>query len=401
MSAQTFHYVALDANGAQHRGTIRGQGEQDAFRKVCAAGLTPLRLSEVRERAPLLSFQRVKLEDIVNLTRELAVLVEARIPLDRGLASIAEHETKAQLASMVRDIATQIESGQPITRAVEKYRHLFGDVYIETLRAAEKSGNLQGVMHHLAELLERQMETRKQVQRALAYPVIVMTVVAVAVTIIVGFVVPKFASTFQSQGAQLPLATRIVQAVGMSFQYYWFVYAAVLVGGITALVATWRNPSGRLSLERALLNVPYVRRIIASVTTARFARVLGISLSSGLDVTESLDLAGRSTGRPVFAMECTEMASRLRQGDRLADVLMATSYLPAFARRMVGAGKDSREVAQACDIVARHYDRESTDLTKNINTIIEPLMTVALAGIVLLVALSVFLPMWQMARLHK
>lgn len=400
MTIQTFHYTALDSSGQPRKGTIRGAGEQDAFRKVTAAGLTPIKLKQVRESRPLFAFQRVTLNDIVGLTRELAVLVEARIPLDRGLVSIAEHEPKQQLASMVRDIAAQIEAGQPMTSALERYKDAFGDVYIATIRAAEKSGNLRAVMNHLAELLERQVETRKQVRRAMTYPVIVLSVVAVAVTIIVGFVVPKFAATFASQGASLPMATRIVQAIGLTVQNYWYVYAAVLAAVATTLAVAWRNTGGRLVLERALLRVPYVCRIITSVTTARFARVLGIAMSSGIDVTESIELAGRSTGRPVFVHECTDMASRLRQGDRLADVLQTTHYLPPFARRMLGAGKDAGEVAGACDIVSRHYDRESADLTRNINTIIEPLMTVALAGIVLLVALSVFLPMWQMARLN-
>ncbi|MFO0831610.1 MAG: type II secretion system F family protein [Phycisphaerales bacterium] len=400
MSLSTFHYSALDSTGHKRKGTIRGVSEQDAFRKVTAAGLTPLVLEEVRERAPLFAFQRVSLMDVVGLTRELAVLVEARIPLDRGLVSIAEHEPKQQLASMVRDIAGQIEAGHPMTTALEKYRAIFGDVYISSLRAAEKSGNLRAVMHHLAELLERRLETRKQVRRAMTYPVIVLTVVAVAVTIIVGFVVPKFAATFQSQGATLPAATRIVQALGMSLQNYWYIHAGVVLTVVGTLTFMWRSTSGRVNLELALLRIPYLSRIITSVTTARFARVLGISLSSGLDVTESIELAGQSTGRPVFTRECTDMASRLRQGDRLADVLQATRYLPPFARRMLGAGKDSSEVSGACEIVSRHYDRESSDLTRNINTIIEPMMTVALAGIVLLVALSVFLPMWQMARLH-
>lgn len=400
MSITSFHYTALDSSGQKRKGTIRGQNEQDAFRKVTAAGLTPLDLKEVKERQPLFAYQRVTLTDVVGLTRELAVLVEARIPLDRGLVSIAEHEPKQQLASMVRDIAGQIESGHPITQALEKYRGTFGDVYISTIRAAEKSGNLRAVMHHLAELLERQMETRKQVRRAMAYPTIVLAVVAVAVTIIVGFVVPKFAATFEGQGAQLPVATRIVQGIGLTVQHYWYAYAGVLVAGCATLSYMWRDAKGRPSLELAILRVPYVSKIVASVTTARFARVLGISLSSGLDVTEALELAGKSTGRPVFASECAAMSARLRQGDRLADVLQDTRYLPAFARRMLGAGKDASEVAGACDIVSRHYDRESSDLTKNINTIVEPMMTVALAGIVLLVALSVFLPMWQMARLN-
>jgi type II secretory pathway component PulF len=288
-----------------------------------------------------------------------------------------------------------------MTVALERYKHVFGEVYIETLRAAEKSGSLQQVMNHLAEMLDRQIESRSQLKRAMAYPVIVLTMVSIALTIIVGFVVPKFAKTFKSNGAKLPLATRLIQDLGESVQTYWWAYAATIIGTIFATIMTWKNPKGRLMLEDALLRVPYISKIIVAVCTGRFARVFGISLTSGLDLIESLQIAGRATGRPVFVNDCDKMADKLRQGDRLVDAMRDTKYLPSFAKRMMGAGKDSQELSRACDIVARHYDRESSHLTKNMNTIIEPILTVAMAGIVLIVALAVFLPMWSMTKVRR
>jgi MSHA biogenesis protein MshG len=395
-----FKYKALDASGQNVKGTVHALDEQDAYRRISGSGLTPLSVRLVKERGPAFSWQQVKTADIVGLTRELSVLVEARVPLDRGLVSIAESDGKPALNLMILDIAAMIEAGQPMTKALEKYRSTFGDVYIETVRAAEKSGSLVAVMAHLAELLERQLETQQQLRRAMAYPAIVLSVILVAVTVIVVFVVPKFGAIFESQGAQLPITTRVVQALGDSVREYWFVYLGVIFGSIIGLMTAWKNQKGRLALETFLTKVPYVRNIIIAVTTGRFARVLCIGLQSGLDVIEALEVGGKATGRPVFINDCNAMVERLRGGENLSDVLRATRYLPSFARRMMGAGKDSSDLARSCDVVARHYDREASHLTKNINTIIEPIMTVAMAGIVLLVALSVFLPMWGMVRLH-
>jgi type II secretory pathway component PulF len=395
-----FKYKALDASGQNVKGTIRALDEQDAYRRVTATGLTALNVSQVKERGPAFSWQQVKTADIVALTRELSVLVEARVPLDRGLASIAEGDGKPAVNEMILDIAAMIEAGQPMTKALEKYRATFGDVYIETVRAAEKSGSLVAVMAHLADLLERQLETQQQLKRAMAYPAIVLSVIIAAVTVIVVFVVPKFGTIFESQGAQLPITTRIVQALGDSVHAYWYVYLTLIFGSIVGLMLAWKNENGRLALETFLTKVPYVRKIIIAVTAGRFARVLCIGLQSGLDVIEAVQMGGRATGRPVFINDCAEMVERLRGGESLSDVLRATRYLPSFARRMMGAGKDASDLARSCDVVARHYDREASHLTKNINTIIEPIMTVAMAGIVLLVALSVFLPMWGMVRLH-
>ena len=137
------------------------------------------------------------------------------------------------------------------------------------------------------------------------------------------------------------------------------------------------------------------------VTTARFSRVMSIGLESGIEVIESIEIAGGATGRPVFQDECVRMCDRMRSGESLSDVINNAHGLPNFARRLFGSGKDSTELAKAGKIIARHYDRQSDYLAKNINTIIEPMITIAMAGIVLLVALSVFLPMWQMISINK
>jgi type II secretory pathway component PulF len=400
MSMHDYKYSAFDSDGQVRSGVIRGTGEQDAARRLKADGLTPTRLERIVQRGPVFSYQRTKLKDIAALTRELSVLVEARIPLGRGLLSIAEHEPKPEMRAMVLEIATAIESGSPVTQAFEKYRHIFGDIYIETIRGAEKSGNLAEVTLHLADMLEKQMETSQQVRRALTYPVIVLAVVAIAVSVIVVFVVPRFAQTFSAHDVRMPMVTRAIQGLGMSVRHHWYAYAGVTLGAIFGTAIAWRTTVGRHAIERLAYRAPYIGKILQAVTAGRFARVFSIGLGSGLGVIESLEMSGRSTGRPLFVIECDEMADRLRQGDQLGDVIRRSHQLPSFARRLIGAGKDSEEVSKACGIIARHYDAEANHLTKNINTIIEPLLTLALAAIVLIVALSVFLPMWQMVKLN-
>lgn len=401
MISVKYRYSAIASDGSKSTGMVEAGSEQEAYRKVSAFGITPVKLSQVRDMTPTVRRGRISSEDIAAFTRELSVLVEAKIPLARGLLSIAEHEDKMALKMMIRDIASSIEAGLPITDALAKYRDHFSSLYIETVRAAEKSGNLVAVMAHLAELLEKQTESRQQLRRALTYPSIVLFTVFLAVTVIVGFVVPKFAATFRAQKIQLPMITRVIQAIGFSVRDYWYIYLAVFLAAIFGLIAAWRSPSGRVVLEKLMVKIPYIGRIIVSVTAARFARVFSIGLTSGLNLIESLENGGRATGRPVFAQECDQMADRLRRGEQLQQVLRETSYLPSFARRMMSAGKDSAELARACDVVARHFDREASHLTRNINTFIEPVLTIALAGVVLLVAMSVFMPMWEMVGVRK
>lgn len=400
MSLKTYKFRALTAAGRSATGEIRASDERDAFRRVASRGLTPVKLWERAAAKPMFSWQKVGREDVAALTRELAVLVEAKIPLDRGLISIAEHEGNAALSHLVRDLAAAIEGGQAFTEALGRHRAVFGELYLETVRVGERSGNLAAAMSHLSELMERERETSRQVKRALAYPITVLLAVTAAVGVIVVFVVPKFAATFRASGAQMPVATRVVQAVGVWFQQNW-VWCAVAAGAAVMTVsAMWARASGRRLIERVMFRVPFVGKMLGAVTAARFAHVLAIGLTSGMDLTDAVSIAGRSTGRAVFADECETMAESLRRGDAFIDVLRRSRFMPSFARRMLGAGTDSAEIARTCDIVARHYDREGSHLAKNVSTVVEPLMTVALAGIVLLIALAVFLPMWKMSSLR-
>ncbi|MEQ8850287.1 MAG: type II secretion system F family protein [Phycisphaerales bacterium] len=390
-----YRYTALDGAGNKSRGSLEAASEHAAYRDLVARGLTPVRLDEsaARKRS-----SRVSQTEIATLTRELAVLVQARIPIATGLVSVAENESNRDLSRMVLEIAAGIESGRKITEAFGDYRDVFGDVYIETLRAAEASGTLAEATDHLAEMLDQNIIMRKQLTRALSYPIIVIGFVLLALTVIVVFVVPKFATIFEQNGVALPLTTQVVQLIGNGVKSYWYVCLMGLVGGAGASVLTWRSPGGRQVCERVMLRIPCIGPMLIAMTAGRFARVLSIAIGSGLGLPESVAMAGRATGRPVFKDEAERMAERLRGGALLSDVLKGTRYLPSFARRMLSAGKDSEELARSSGIIANHYDREADHLSKSVNTLIEPIMTISLAGIVLLVALSVFLPMWQLIK---
>ncbi len=397
-SGTTFRYVALDETGRKSRGAIEAHSEHAAYRELIARGKTPVQLEESTRRRRVGSISQA---EISTLTRELSVLVKAKIPIATGLVSVAENETNQTLSAMVIDIATGIEAGRKITEAFGDYSHVFGDVYIETLRAAEESGSLAEATEHLAEMLDQNLVMQKQLKRALSYPLIVIGFVLVALSVIVIFVVPKFAVIFEQNGVTLPITTRVVQFIGDGIKAYWYLCIMGVIGGAGAFVMSWRSPNGRRYFERVLLRIPCIGQMLVAMTAARFARVLSIAIGSGLGLTESVAMAGRATGRPIFRDETALMSDRLRGGARLADVMKSSRYLPSFARRMLGAGKDSEELARSSKIIADHYDREADHLSKSVNTLIEPIMTISLAGIVLLVALSVFLPMWQLIKVSS
>ena len=401
----TFRYRALNAEGKRVSGRIEAQHESDACARLAATGVTPLKVAEASRRSPVrlgaLARRRVSAEEVAALTREMSVLVEANIPIARGMRSIAEHEKNPALRDMVTDIAVMIESGEKLTTAFGKYESVFGDVYIESMRAAERTGTLASVTQHIADMLERNIEARDQLRRAMTYPAIVGMVVAIAMTVIIVFVVPRFAVIFETNGIPLPITTRLIRGLGDSVREWWWGYLLLGAAVVIGVTEHCKTPGGRMRTERLLLRLPYFGSILSAVTTARFSRVMSIGIDSGIEVIEAIGIAGRATSRPVFMVECEQLCERMRAGESFEAVLNTSKYLPNFARRLLGAGKDSTELAGAGRIIARHYARLSDNLSKSINTVIEPMITIAIAVIVLIVALSVFMPMWQMISINK
>lgn len=396
MSQATFQYLAIDPRGDRTKGTVQASDSTDAYRRVVASGLKPVRISSRRAGR---RGRKVTAKDLAHLTYQFAVLMEARIPIVDGLRSIAEQESNQALGDVLDDVARQIESGTSVTEAMSQHRELFGEVYVETIRAAEASGNMIDVLNKLAEMLDRQYEMSKSVKGALMYPICVISALALALVFLLVFVVPRFAGIFASRGVELPLPTQALVSGSAFIRSYWYVLIGLGVASLFSVRHAWSRPSSRQRIDGWLHRLPFLRDVLRGLAVSRFSNVFGISLRSGLSLIDALEMGGRASGRPMLQEDAEKMRDQVNTGGRLSDVLCACTYLPGFARRMLAAGEDSGEMSRMCDIVSRHYDREVTHLTKNVATVIEPIMIVGLAGVVLVVALAIFLPMWDMAAL--
>jgi MSHA biogenesis protein MshG len=248
-------------------------------------------------------------------------------------------------------------------------------------------------------MLERAIDTRQQVRSALMYPICVVSVLSLAVFFLVGFVIPKFARMYEQKHMELPIFTRIMVALGDSVQNFWYLYLAVAVGAFFAIRTAWRRPKGRRAIEKFLHRIPFLRDVLIGMSVARFSRVFGLCLNSGLSLIDALQMAGKASGRPMLMDDVEKMIAQVKTGGRLSNVLLVCSYLPGFAKRMLTSGEESAELTRMCGVIARHYERDTTALTKNLSTVIEPVLIVLIAAVVLVVALAIFLPMWNMVKL--
>lgn len=392
----SFQYSAIDARGRQMRGSMSAIDRDDAYRKIVAAGLKPLRIDGQRRKRRK---GRITLHTLSQLTHQLAVISEARIPITEGLRSIAEEETNERLQAILIDVAREIESGKTITDSLRPHQEIFGEVYIETMHAAEVSGNLTEVLARLAEMLEEQHTLRRNVRGALMYPACVASTLALAVTFLMMFVVPRFGAMFEQRGIPLPVPTQIVIGISTVLTTYWWAFASAIVVGIIALRKSWRRPSSRSRIDAILHRIPVLSDLLKGIAVGRFVTVLGLGLRSGISLIDAIEMAGRACGRPLLQTDAERLRDHVSQGGRLKQGLAACAYLPTFGVRMISAGEESGNLPRMCGIVAAQYQKDVQHLAKNVSTIIEPILVVALAAIVLLIALAVFLPMWNMAAL--
>ncbi len=397
MTQLSYKYRAIDAQGMRRTGILQADNQSEAYRQLTTAGMKPLKLV-ARRGAGGMGRGRVGVKELAHLTYQFSVLMDARIPIADGLRSIAEQES-GRLQEVVRDVASQIESGYSVTEALIQHRSVFGDVYIETVRAAEVSGNMVKVLGRLAEMLERQSESNKNIKGALIYPICVLVAMVLGAGFLMIFVIPKFTSMYASRGVDLPMPTQLLMNLSVALRSYWPLILGVVVGVAYLVRKAWSREESRHKIDGWLHKVPVLRDVLQGLAVSRFAHVLGTSLQSGLGLIEALQMAAGASGRPLLQQDVQKMSDQVKQGGKLADVMLACAYLPGFARRMIAAGEETAEMSRMCEIVARHYDREVEHLTKNLPAVLEPILIVGLAGIFLVIALAIFLPMWDVGNL--
>ena len=402
MSELSFQYKAVDAGGRTRAGVIDAPTMQEAYRKLSSSGMVPTTVKPARARLkkPGLPLRRaIKPEEIAHFTYQFSILLQARIPVVECFRSSAEQERNEAFRAVLLDIATRVQSGSTITESMNAHRDLFGPVYIETVRAAEQTGNMIEVLAHLAEMVEEQTEMTRLIRGAMMYPITVVVALSGAMLFLLAFVVPRFASMFESRGVDLPVLTRALQSVGLSIRGYWWLYAAVAVGTVFLVRRAWKTPHWRDRIDRALHCVPFLNRMLIALAVGRFSSIFGLSLSSGMGLIDALDMGGRATARPMLEKDVHRLIEQVGRGGRLGEVLPSCTYFPAFVRQLLTAGESSAELPRMCQIITRHYQRESKHLARNAATILEPILIAGLTGVVLVVALAIFLPMWDMVSL--
>ena len=401
-----FRYSARDAQGNLQRGHLEAHSVEAVADRLLGDGFSPLtiepdaRAGEQRDGSAQGSrFERaVALTDLMVFSRQMYSLVRAGVPIMRAMTGLAETARHPRMARVIRAVASELENGRALAEALRQHPDVFDGLFVSIIQVGENSGRLDEAFLQLSRHLEREKATRDQIRAAMRYPVIVLVAIAIAIGVINVFVIPAFGRMFTSFGAELPLATRVLLATSDFTVQYWY----VVLGGVTVLAAgfIWwkRTPGGRYRWDRTKLRIPVIGDIVLRATLARFGRSFAMATRSGVPIITALSMVARAADNAWIGERIERIRTGIERGEGLTRSAANTELFPALVMQMIAVGEETGQVDDMLEEVADFYDREVEYDIKQLNAYIEPLMLVVVGILVLILALGVFLPMWDLGQ---
>ncbi len=396
---QTFAYKAMSISGERTEGVLSARTRRDALESLVGRGLSVLEISERRTERPVgrvRGLLRRRL-NLTNLTRQLATLLRAGIPLARSLSVMAEQSEDERERSLLLDILEDVKAGRSLSEALGEHPDVFPEVMVSMVRMGEVAGTLDDVLARLAELFERQEGIRSEVRSALAYPVLVLLLGVASAVAMLAFVIPRLALMFEGLDQRLPLPTRMLIGTSKFFQAWWWALALGVAAAAVGVRMLRRNPAFCLRWDGLMLRVPVAGRVVRQAAVGRFARALGTLAGSDVPIVEALKVAQAAAGNRVIAASITDIATRIQRGDSLAALMKETGIFPPLPVQMVAVGEESGHLDEMLLQVAGAYDRETSASVRLMTSLLAPLLILCVAVFVAFLILSLVLPIFELS----
>jgi type II secretory pathway component PulF len=406
MPQTTFSYTALDSGGVRRSGVIEAETSELAVAKLAGGGRFVLDIKESAEAAGPAVGGRGKRkppsrQDLALFTRRLADLASAGLPLDRVLQVVADQSESLSLKEIVRETLQDVRSGIPVSQALAKHPKYFNDVFTQTLRAGEASGQFGEVAGRLADFQEKVVTRRSQIISSLVYPCVLMTAAIFVIIFLLTFVVPRMSDIFNDLGNDLPVTTKILLATTGFITRNWILILISIASAVLILRAWLATPGGAEARDRVLLEAPIIGPVVTKATISRFARVLGTLVFGGVSILEALQIAGLSAGNRVFLKSAQLVEEEVRAGRPIAEAMHEAGAFPPVLTHMVAIGEETGDLPKMLGRVSDSLDFEVDTGMRRLVSLIEPIIVLCMGAFVGFVVLSVLLPIFQAQELVK
>ncbi|MGO0307739.1 type II secretion system inner membrane protein GspF [Endozoicomonas acroporae] len=401
-----FEYIALDHQGKQHKGTLEADSGRQVRQMLRDKQWTPLSVNTLADRKQQGEEGRsfflrrgISAVELATVTRQLATLVQAAMPIEEALNGVAAQQEKRRIKNMLLAVRSRVLEGYTLAKSLEAFPEVFPQMYRATVAAGEHAGYLDRVLNRLADYTEARMRSGQKIQQALVYPVILMLASIGIVSFLLGFVVPDVIKVFLDSGQELPLITELLINASEGFQTWWPVIFGVIVAAIVVVRHLLKKASTRLSWHRVQLTLPLVGRFVRTANSARFASTLSMLTRSGVSLVEALMIAAQVVNNDAIKHAVQDVARRVSEGTSLNRALAETGYFPPLMLHMIASGEATGELDQMLERTAQNQQMELEGRITVMLGLFEPLMLVLMGGVVMMIVLAILLPILNMNQL--
>jgi MSHA biogenesis protein MshG len=400
----SFSYKARSKEGKLVHGRADGEHVQQVAERLIANGVTPLDIQQLGAVAAGIDLEkllrkvgvgRVTTSDLVMFSRQMYTITRAGVPLLRGLRGLIASTHNAMLRETLEDILQSLEGGRDLAGSFARHPDIFPKLYVSIVGVGEATGTLDKSFQRLTEYLAQEKDMHDRVKGAVRYPMIVVITIVLAAMFLSTFVIPKFAPIFAQLKGELPLPTKILLGSSALIHDYWPYTLATVVLVFFGLRHYINTTDGRRKWDELKLRVPVMGRLIYEATLARINRSLSISISAGMPMTQTLAVIARASGNVFMSEKIQMLASKVERGESLTSAAEQAHLFSPLVLQMIAIGEETGALPELLDEAAGYYEREVDHSLKNLSASIEPILIVCVGGMVLVLALGIFMPLWD------
>ena len=407
-----YAYKGLDAKGKSVKGLIDAENPKSARKRLRVDGIFPTEVEEqvagvtvkgeglAREVDLSGLFERIKPQDLAELTGQMATLLAASVPMVEALSAVTEQCEKQKLKVILTDVREKVTQGISLADALKEHPKVFNNLFVNMVYAGEASGSLDVVFKRLAEYTEAQVKMRSQITAAMIYPVLMTCVGGLIVLGLFVFVIPKIRRVLESMGKTMPLLTRMVLGFSDFVLNYWWLVALVIAGAVYYFRKWKETEKGRAKWHQMVLNFPIFGNVVRQVAVTRFCRTFSTLLDSGVPILSAIAIVEKVVGNDVLAAAIRSAAENISEGDSISEPLKRSGEFPPLVTHMIAIGERTGELEPMLGKVADSYDRQLENTLNALTSLLEPLLILGMGGAVATIAMAVLMPMLDMSSLR-
>jgi len=397
-----YKYKARNQAGEIQEGFVEALTQSNALSILQQHNLVAVSLEPVEESGLLSSLSRlwegVSTKEVVIFTRQLAVMVEAKVPLTASFKSIADQTANPYFANILLQILSDIDEGKSLSECLKKHPQIFSELFVNMVQSGEVSGNLQKVLEDLADNIEKNYALTQKIRGVLYYPAFILAAFFTVAFIMITFVIPKLMEMLRETNAKLPITTRIIIWSGDFMQHWWWAVLLVIIAAVAGAVYYLRTEEGKREFDVIKFKIPLISKVLRYVYLARFAENLSTLIRSGLPIVNALQISGKVIGSFQFEADILEAAERVKTGGSVSEVLAQKSNFPPMMVQMIKVGEETGKMDSTLSVMSRFYTREADQIVSNLSSILEPVLIVILGVGVGVLVFSIIIPIYNIAQ---